>query len=144
MEKNHRLPFLGICLLMVAVRWVLLSQEWENNPFTRIPIEDAAAAWTDGLALWENGFQLSTPFLSAPLYLGLVAIVRGLGGDLFSLFLIQTFLWAGTAFLLGRAAFRFYSKSLPEKSSYHAALLATAFFLFLPDPWLVTGRVLNG
>lgn len=129
---------------MVAVRWVLLSQEWENNPFTRIPIEDAAAAWTDGLALWENGFQLSTPFLSAPLYLGLVAIVRGLGGDLFSLFLIQTFLWAGTAFLLGRAAFRFYSKSLPEKSSYHAALLATAFFLFLPDPWLVTGRVLNG
>ncbi len=144
MEKKNRLRLLGICLLMAVIRWIFLEKEWADNPFTRIPTEDAAAAWTDGLTLWENGFQLSTPFLSAPLYLGVLAVFRGLGGSLFILFLLQGFLWAATGYLLGLTAHRFYAKSLPTKTASHAALLATGLFLFLPDPWLATGRVLNG
>lgn len=143
MERKTRLQLLTMCLLFAAVRGLMLLWEWSDNPFTRLPIEDAAAAWDAGGRMADGELVATTPFMAAPLYLWLLGVIRWLGLGLPALFGMQTLLWSATGYFLADAAYRFFVRTLPTVSAAKAALLAAAFFLWLPEPWMSTGRVLN-
>jgi len=128
---------------MAAVRSLLLISEWGDNPFTSIPIEDAAAAWDAAGRIAAGQLVDSQPFMSAPLYLWMLATVRTLGFGLPTLFGLQILLWAGSGYLLGKYAWNFFSRTLHSAKVLPATLLCCAFFLWLPEPWMSCGRVLN-
>ena len=108
---------------------------WEKNPFTQIPLEDAAVAWERAGQIAAGEWIAERPFFSAPLHIWLLSFVRMMGGQIPAALGLQAILHALTVLIVGLAA----SRRFGEKAGIFAALL----YLALAGPAFFAGRLLN-
>ena len=102
------LTVLIICLAGGLVRLFILSEYLEENPFARVPRSDAHVYWDWAGRIADGQWQQTTPFLSAPLYPYVLAIIQACAGGLTAAYVFQIVLSVCTAGLLawiGRARF---------------------------------------
>lgn len=135
-ERTFRRCLGILTALAVGMQCLLLTEAWQNNPFARLPIEDAEVYWTWAGRIADGHWVGETPFLSAPLYPYLLGFLRSLGLDLPGVYAFQAILHAGTLLMIGLLGrLRFGAKT---------GLSAAAVYLLLADPSFAPGRILNG
>ena len=137
MEESTFRRHLGILTaLAVGMQYLILTEAWQNNPFSRLPIEDAEVYWAWAGRIADGHWVGETPFLSAPLYPYLLGFLRSLGLDLPGVYAFQAVLHAGTVLMIGLLGrLRFGAKT---------GLSAATIYLLLADPGFAPGRILNG
>lgn len=102
----------------------------------QIPGGDAEEYWNWSGRIADGDWISSTPFLSAPLYPYVLALLRAGGGGLLAAYLMQVLLRSLTAFLLYRAA--------TQRFGHPGYGLASALlFLLLVEPAFYASRLLN-
>lgn len=135
--SGRRLAILlaAVCALGLAAQIAILSQALSSNPLAVVPVNDAQVYWQWAGEIASGRLVGPTPFLSAPLYPYLVGLVRGLGGGLAALYVLQVLLHVATAVLLYRIATRRFSPT--------TGLIAALLYFLWADPAYYTARVLN-
>ncbi len=124
-----------LCLAAACVRALVLSEQLADNPFALIPYSDAEHYWRMAADFATGRGLGETPFLVAPLYPVLLALLRALGGDLPTLYALQTGLHLATAALVALA--------VRERFGPREGLAAAALFLALGEAALYPARVLS-
>ena len=127
--------FVPLVLAAVLLQVLLLSSGFRVNPYVQVPTLDSAHFWAWGGRIADGTWVQDHPYFGAPLFPHLVALVRGLGGGLVALAVVQAGLHVATVFLVARAAGRL----LGERGGW----VAGAAYLLLSEPALATGRVLG-
>ena len=128
------LAVLIICLAGGLVRLFILSEYLEENPFARVPRSDAHVYWDWAGRIADGQWQQTTPFLSAPLYPYMLAVIRACAGGLAAVYVFQIVLSVFTAVLLawiGRVRF-----------GNAIGLLSAALFLLAFEPASFAQRTL--
>jgi len=124
-----------LCLAAAALRAAILSEQLADNPFALIPWSDAEHYWRMAADLAAGRSPGDTPFLVAPLYPVLLALLRAAGGGLVSLYVLQTGLHLATAALV--------ACTLRARSGPREGLAAAALFLAVGEAALYPARVLS-
>jgi tetratricopeptide (TPR) repeat protein len=124
-----------LCLAAAGLRAALLSEELADNPFALIPYSDAEHYWRMAADFAAGRGLGETPFLVAPLYPVLLALLRALGAELPTLYALQTGLHIATAALVALA--------VRERFGPREGLAAAALFLALGEAALYPARVLS-
>jgi len=118
--------------------WTLVSQAliqyygWRDNPL--LPA-DRETYWQWAGTIAAGKWIGREPFMSAPLYPYLLALVRKLGGGLSTLYVLQAGLHVATVALLGYTAARRFGAGV--------GMLAAALYALLLEPSFYTSRILN-
>jgi tetratricopeptide (TPR) repeat protein len=118
--------------------WALVSQiliqyhGWRDNPLLPADLE---TYWRWAGAIAAGHWVGSEPFMSAPLYPYLLALIRKLGGGLPTVYGLQAGLHLATITLLGYTAARRFGAGI--------GLLAAGLFALLLEPSYYASRVLN-
>lgn len=134
---HARFPVALACLCLAAggLRAAILREQLAENPFALIPWSDAEHYWRMAADLAAGRWPAGEPFLVAPLYPVLLALLRAAGGGLASLYALQTALHLATAALVAcivRARF-----------GAREGLCAAALFLALGEAALYPARALS-
>jgi tetratricopeptide (TPR) repeat protein len=134
---NARFPraLASLCAAAAGVRLLILSTQLADDPFALIPYSDAEHYWRMAGELAAAKLPGDTPFLVAPLYPVLLALLRALGGGLPILYVIQAGLHLATALLVALAA--------RKRFGPREGLVAAALFLGLGEAALYPSRVLS-
>lgn len=133
---HARFPVALACLCLVAagLRAAIGVEQLSENPFATVPWSDAEHYWRLAGELAADPSPGDAPFLVAPLYPALVALLRAAGGDLALLYALQMGLHLATAALVAFAArVRFGPRE---------GLVAAALFLALGEAALHPIRAL--
>ena len=124
-----------LAFFALAVQGLESMAAWQGNPFAQVPIEDAAVAWERAGEIAAGDWVGERPFLSAPLHLWMLGLVRLVGGGIPAALGIQTLLHALTVLVVGLAASRRFGN--------RAGTLAALAYLALAGPAFFAGRLLN-
>lgn len=125
----------SLCAAAAGVRALILSAQLAENPFALIPYSDAEHYWRIAGELAAGNLPGDTPFLVAPLYPVLLALLRALGGGIPTLYAIQMGLHLATAALVALAT--------RERFGPREGLAAAALFLALGEAALYPTRALS-
>ncbi|MFQ5589650.1 MAG: tetratricopeptide repeat protein [Phycisphaerae bacterium] len=112
--------------LMLAVRTAMLIDFASSNPIASQPDGDAGVYWETAGRIAEGELIGDGPFLSAPLYPYVLAVVRTLGGALASVYVLQLLVHVVTGVMLARLTAR--------KLGQSAGLIALMAFALLQEP----------
>jgi tetratricopeptide (TPR) repeat protein len=135
-EGRRRALAIGILLLVAAVsQGLILSQQLASDPLARTPVNDARVYWDWAGEIARGKLVGDTPFLSAPLYPYLVAIVRALGGGLAAVYVAQAVLHLATIAVI--------FKVVERRFAFVPAVVAAALYALLLEPAYYTSRILN-
>lgn len=124
-----------ICLLGLIQRTAILIDYVRHNPFAKAPVIDGAMYWEWAGRIAAGEWIGPTPFVSAPLYPYLLAVIRATGGGLVGVYVLQLLLDIGTAAILGWIARRRFGEAV--------GLVAAVVWLLLDEPAFYLTRVLN-
>lgn len=125
-------------LLAGALAQILIRvQDWNQNPFSRIPRVDAAHNWEWAGRIAQGELVGDAPFFGAPLAPYVAGLLRYLGGDLLAWQMLSSLALVGAAALVGRAVMRAFGGAV-------APALAAGLVLFTTDCAHAPGRVLSG
>ena len=124
-----------LCLAAAGVRAAILAEQLAENPFALIPWSDAERYWWIAGDFAAGRSLGDTPFLVAPLYPVLLALLRALGGDLPTLYAVQMGLHLATAALVACA--------VRARFGPREGLVAAALFLGLGEAALYPTRALS-
>jgi tetratricopeptide (TPR) repeat protein len=125
----------GILVLGLAARLLLLAEFLQDNPLARVPLSDAAEYWRWAGRIASGELVGNTPFLSAPLYPYVLALIRAVGGGLTAVYFAQLVVHLATAICigwLGRVRF-----------GATVGLVGAGLFLLLAEPAFVVTRLLH-
>lgn len=135
-----------LCAAGAALGAAIVAEQIDENPFAAIPWSDAELYWRMAGDFAAGRGMGGQPFLVAPLYPVLLALVRAASGGLVALYALQTGLHVATAALVACAGRdRFGARAglaaaglfflLGEAALHGARALATTLQLFLAA-WL--------
>jgi len=110
-------------------------QQLASDPLARTPVNDARAYWDWAGEIARGKLLGDTPFLSAPLYPYLLAMVRSLGGGLAAVYVAQAALHVLTVALL--------FKITDRRLGFAQAVVACALYVLLLEPAYYSSRILN-
>ena len=135
-------------ILVLVVDLVLQAlgiwRSWDANTFLMVPAGDGKAAWQEAARLAAGGFVGETPFLSAPLHLWFLGLLRACGFGLLGVYAVHLLLRAATAWLIARLATRAWPAAGGGAAGAEAAgLIAALLFLLWREPAYYALRLLN-
>lgn len=123
-----------LCAIALLLRLAILDEFLHKNPLSELPCADGAIYWQMAGRMAAGQWIDTQPFLSAPLYPYFLGVIRTLGGDLHTVYVVQLLLHLATAVLIGWVTrLRFGSV---------AGLVAAALFLALTEPAVTCTRIL--
>jgi len=125
----------GLCLAAAGARALILSGQLADDPFALVPYSDAEHYWRMAGDFAAGRGLGGSPFLVAPLYPVLLALLRALGGDLSTLYAAQIGVHLATAVLVALA--------MRERFGPREGLVAAALFLALGEAALYPTRALS-
>lgn len=114
---------------------LILAQQLASDPLARIPVNDARVYWQWAGEIAQGKLVGDTPFLSAPLYPYLAAVVRALGGGLAATYVVQAVLHLLTIAGIFRIA--------EKRFGFASATVAAALYALLLEPAYYSARILN-
>jgi tetratricopeptide (TPR) repeat protein len=132
----YRRRALWILLALAALSQTLIvTQQLASDPLAHTPVNDARVYWQWAGEISQGKLVGDTPFLSAPLYPYLLAIVRACGGDLKAVYIAQAALHLLTIALLYKIAER--------RFGFASAIVGCALYVLLLEPAYYSARILN-
>jgi tetratricopeptide (TPR) repeat protein len=133
---SYRRRALWILLAFAALSQTLIVwQQLASDPLARTPVNDARVYWEWAGEIARGKLVGDTPFLSAPLYPYLLAILRALGGTLAAAYVAQAALHVLTVAFLYKVAER--------RFGFASAVVAGALYVLLLEPAYYSSRILN-
>ncbi|MFQ5491668.1 MAG: tetratricopeptide repeat protein [Phycisphaerae bacterium] len=126
---------LAICLLGGIFRALIVAQYVHHNPLAGSPRVDAGVYWDWAGVLAKGQWTLGTPFFSAPLYPYLLGVLRALGANLATIYVLQMLADLLTACLLASIGRRRFGPAV--------GLWSAGLFLLLLDCASFSLRVLT-
>ncbi len=133
---SYRRRALWILLAFAALSQALIvAQQLASDPLALTPVNDARVYWDWAGEIARGKLVGDTPFLSAPLYPYLLAVVRAPGGGLAAVYVAQAALHVLTVAFLFRVA--------EKRFGTLAAVIGCALYVLLLEPAYYSSRILN-
>lgn len=130
----YQAAFATIIIVALAMRIAMLADFLSSNPIARSVGGDAGVHWEAAGRIANGQLIDDQPFLGAPLYPYLLAVIRFTGGGLSTVYVVQLIVHLATAGMIGVLAERKFGRIV--------ALAAMAVFLALEEPAFLSNRVL--
>ena len=127
--------WLGFILIVtLIIRSIIFIEFLYTNPFSEVFFSDDWVYWIMAGSKAAGNWTPENPFLSAPLFPYLLGVVRWMGGELKTVYVIQLFLGIASLLLIAFGT----KKRFGETSG----LIAAALFAFSEEPTMTFTRVM--